>query len=67
MGSTYRFPMRPSSTNQDKMVAALKESQARIASASNILIVGGGATGIEYAGVSADLLLPSSQATERPY
>jgi hypothetical protein len=58
MGSTYRFPMRPSSTNQDEMVAALKQSQARIASASSILVVGGGATGVEYSGVCIDLPFP---------
>lgn len=51
-GSTYAFPARPATGvhSEVEVAATLKAFQADIASASSLLVVGGGATGIELAG-----------------
>lgn len=52
IGSLYPFPMRPHSTTLIEAKQSYLESQIKIKGFQNIVLVGGGACSIEYAGVS---------------
>lgn len=67
IGSTYAFPARPQ--EGDKTIAQVKETfvsfQEDVAASSSILCVGGGATGIEFAGEVAAFYGDKKQVTVR--
>ncbi|KDE03184.1 hypothetical protein MVLG_06304 [Microbotryum lychnidis-dioicae p1A1 Lamole] len=50
-GSTYAFPNRaPSDWSVAQLKSGLKQLRAQVDAASEILVIGGGATGVEFAG-----------------
>lgn len=49
-GSTYAYPMRPSSQSLEESVASLRQMQKEIEKAKNVVILGGGPVGVEEAG-----------------
>ena len=58
LGSTYSFPSRPVSDKLEQAKQGFKDRQAEIEKLDNFVIVGGGAVGIEYAGVSRQVSVP---------
>ncbi|MCO5585032.1 hypothetical protein L7F22_038964 [Adiantum nelumboides] len=49
-GSTYSYPMRPSSQSLEESVDSLRSLQKQIQQANNVVILGAGPVGIEFAG-----------------
>jgi len=53
-GSTTNYPAFSASTHIDDTLTAIKSTNERIAAADTIVIAGGGATGVEFAGEVAE-------------
>ncbi|KAI5474622.1 FAD-dependent pyridine nucleotide-disulfide oxidoreductase [Pseudohyphozyma bogoriensis] len=66
-GASYLYPCRPTpgATNVADVVAEFKKAQKEIEVAQSVLIVGGGATGLEYAG-EVVAQYPGKEVTVRP-
>lgn len=49
-GSTYPAPIQPETNNQDELIESYRETAQKIKNCESILIIGGGAVGVEMAG-----------------
>ncbi|EST07913.1 Pyridine nucleotide-disulfide oxidoreductase, FAD/NAD(P)-binding domain protein [Kalmanozyma brasiliensis GHG001] len=56
VGSDYGFPMRidPSATTKEDVLEQFRKTQKEVAAAQEILVVGGGPTGVEFVGEVLD-------------